>query len=757
MGPSVAEETYIKASLLQYIFHNEDNLYTVARVRVHESSEQNVEKEVVITGYLSQLYEQETYYFYGKFVQHPKYGKQFNVSSFEREVPKTRSGIIQYLSSDLFEGIGTKTAEAIVETLGDQAIAKIVKDETVLDKVPNLWKETAKKLYAALKQHEGLDRIMVFLSECGFGPKLSMRVYQAYKDATIEVIQENPYQLIYDVEGIGFKRADELGEMCGIKGNHSERVRAGALFVLNESSLQNGHVFLEYDYFIKKVQQLLSGQTVIEESIITHEMIILDEEEKLILDKERVYLPSLYFAEKGLATSMKRILQSKDNLTTFTNEEFTKGLESIEKKQSIEYADLQKEAIRTALSSPVMLLTGGPGTGKTTVIQGIVELFSELNDFPLAPEEYKKDEPFPFILAAPTGRAAKRMSEATNLPAFTIHRLLGWKGDYFEHDEHNPIKGKLLIIDEVSMVDVWLANHLFKSLPEGMQVVLVGDEDQLPSVQPGQVLKDFLESGLIPTVQLSTIYRQAEGSSIIELAHAIKKGELPSNFEEATEDRRFFPCNTEEVGDVVEQICLHAVQKGFTVHDIQVLAPMYKGKAGVEQLNVRLQNLFNPKSEQKRQLEYRETIFRTGDKVLQLVNDSENQVFNGDIGSISAIFYAKETEEKEDQLVVSFEGTEVVYTRSSLHALTLAYCCSIHKSQGSEFPIVILPIVTSFYRMLKRNLIYTAITRSKRFLLMCGEKHAYSLAVENTQQEERNSLLQQKLHDAMLHDQSQIT
>lgn len=742
------ERQYIKGSLIRYIFHNEENLYTVARIRVIEATESDVEKEVIITGYMARMYEQETYFFYGQFVEHPKYGKQYNVQTYKRERPETKSGVIQYLSSDLFEGIGKKTAEAIVETLGEQAISKIVNDETILSQVPNLRKDVAKSLYETLKEHEGLDEIMIFLSDCGFGPKLSMRIYQTYKSDTIEMIKENPYQLVHDVEGIGFKRADELGAIRGIKGSHPERIRAGALYVLTEQSMQNGHVYLNYESYVKSVKELLEGDSKIDESLIAHEIIHLDEEEKLVLDKERVYLPSLYYAEKGLAKNVHRLLQSTDTETTYSEEEFATALATIEQKLKIEYAESQREAIKTALSSPLMLLTGGPGTGKTTIIQGIVEVYAQLHDLPLESTAYKQEEPYPFILAAPTGRAAKRMSEATGLPASTIHRLLGWKGEWFEHDEDNPIEGKLLIVDEVSMVDIWLANQLFKSIPKGMQVVLVGDEDQLPSVQPGQVLKDLLDVNLIPTVQLSNVYRQAEGSSIIELAHAIKKGILPDDFTEATADRRFFPCETDEVADVVERICLLTMKKGFSMHDIQVLAPIYKGKAGVEKLNVRLQNLFNPKNEQKRELEYRETIFRTGDKVLQLVNDSENQVFNGDIGVISAIFFAKETEEKEDQVVVTFDGKDVIYTKNTLHSLTLAYCCSIHKSQGSEYPIVILPIVNGYYRMLKRNLVYTAVTRSKRFLLMCGEKSAFSFAVEeNKTQEERNSMLTYKLQE----------
>ena len=741
---------YIKGSLVRYIFHNEENLYTVARIRVQETTENFSDKEAIITGYLPQLYEHESYFFYGYFIDHPKYGRQYHVVNYKRELPQTKSGVIQYLSSELFEGIGVKTAEAIVQTLGERAISKIMENPAVLEKVPHLRKDAAQKLYESLKRYEGLDEIMIFLSECGFGPKLAMRIYQEYKEDTIKTIQDNPYQLVYDIEGIGFKRADELGEKQGIKGSHPERIRAAALYVLTEQTMQNGHVYLDYDSYVKEIKKLLDDEkNAIDETMIAHELLLLDEEDKLVLKKERVYLPSLYYAEKGLANNIKRLLANAEDISAFSDEEFQAALDNVEKKLNIHYSESQRKAIKTALSTPLMLLTGGPGTGKTTIIKGIVEVYAQLYELAVEPQAYGDGETYPFILAAPTGRAAKRMGETTGLPAYTIHRLLGWKGDYFEHNEENPIAGRLLIVDEVSMVDLWLAHHLFKSLPKGMQVILVGDEDQLPSVQPGQVLKDLLDSKAIPTVKLTDVYRQAEGSTIIEFAHAIKKGELPDDFAEATEDRRFFPCSTDEVADVVVKICSFAIDKGYSIHDVQVLAPIYKGKAGVDHLNVQLQNVFNPKSEQKREIEFRDTIFRTGDKVLQLVNDPENQVFNGDIGVISAIFYANETESKEDQVVVTFEQKDVIYTRNTLHSLTLAYCCSIHKSQGSEYPIVVLPIVKSYFRMLKRNLLYTAVTRSKKFLLMCGEASALKQAVENDSQDERNSLLAYKLQELM--------
>lgn len=745
MDHNVAEQKYIKGSLLHYVFHNEENLYTVARIRVRETNENYEDKDVIITGYMPQIYEQETYFFYGHFVEHPKYGKQYRVINQKRELPKSRSGIIQYLSSDLFEGIGKKTAEAIIDLLGERAISKILNDRTVLNDVPYLSEERAQKLYDTLKEHEGLERIMIALSDFGFGPKLSMKIYQAYKEETIDIIEANPYQLIYDVEGIGFKRADELGKNFGLTGAHPERIRAGSLFCLHEKCLQEGHAFLDYDLFVVDVKALLDGEELIDANMIARELVYLDEEGQLILDKEKVYMPSLYYAEKGLVTSVKRQLKNKENSRKYCEDEIETLLDKHGESLQIKYSPTQKKAIKTALNSPIMILTGGPGTGKTTIIQGIVQAFSELNGLSLNESHYSEDGDFPVVLAAPTGRAAKRMTEATELQAYTIHRLLGWKGETFDHNEDEPIQGQLLIIDEFSMVDLWLANHLFKSIPHDMQVILVGDEDQLPSVQPGQVLKDLLESNVVPTVKLETIYRQSEGSSIIQFAHEIKKGELPHDFEVATEDHRFFPCRIEDVSDVVAQIATHAVKKGFSVSDIQVLAPMYKGKAGVEKLNIRLQSLFNPQSEQKREIHYQETTYRTGDKVLQLINDSENQVFNGDIGIIEGIIYAKENHEREDQVIVSFEGIEVTYTRNTLQSLTLAYCCSIHKAQGSEFPIVILPFVKGFYRMLRRNLLYTAITRSKQYLLLCGEKEAFEIAIDNAREDVRNSQLREKL------------
>ena len=440
-------------------------------------------------------------------------------------------------------------------------------------------------------------------------------------------------------------------------------------------------------------------------------------------------------------------MQQTEYEQQFPESEFLLALGNLEERIGVHYAPTQKEAIQTALMSPLLLLTGGPGTGKTTVIKGIVELYAELHGCSLDPKDYKKEEPFPFLLCAPTGRAAKRMTESTGLPAMTIHRLLGWNGSAgFDHDEENPLAGKILIVDESSMVDILLANRLFKALPENIQVILVGDEDQLPSVGPGQVLKDLLRSEVIPTIRLTDIYRQAEGSSIIELAHEIKKGRLPDNVVKQQADRSFIQCRSAQVANVVEKVVLNAIKKGFTPRDIQVLAPMYKGPAGIDRLNSVLQEVLNgnPNGTRK-ELAFGDTKYRVGDKVLQLVNQPENHVFNGDMGEVVSVFYAKENTEKQDMLVVSYDGIEVTYTRQDLNQITLAYSCSVHKSQGSEFPIVILPIVKSYYRMLQRNLIYTAITRSKRFLIICGEEEAFRQGIIRADEQTRQTTLADKL------------
>jgi len=746
---------FVKGRPIVTIFHNEQNLYTVLRIRVDETNDQYDDKEAVITGYFPKIHEQETYVFFGEFKEHPKFGLQFHTNHFRKDMPQTKQGVIAYLSGEMFKGIGKKTAENIVETLGENAISKILNQPSLLDSIPKLPPEKAKMLYDTLMEHQGLEQVMVALNQYGFGPQISMRIYQAYKDETLSIIQKNPYQLVEDIEGIGFGRADELGYQLGISGNHPDRIKAACLYTLENESMQTGHVFLHAENLLEQVKSLLeeNKRDQIEFTDISSELIKLEEEGKIIGEEKRIYLPSLFFAEKGLVTSINRILKQTEYSEQFPESEFLLALGGLEERLGVQYAPSQREAIQNALMSPMLILTGGPGTGKTTVIKGIVELYGELHGCSLEPKDYlKKDEPFPILLAAPTGRAAKRMTESTGLPAVTIHRLLGFNGtEGFDRDEASPLEGKILIVDETSMLDIWLANQLFKALPEHIQVIMVGDEDQLPSVGPGQVLKDLLQSERIPTVRLTDIYRQAEGSSIIELAHDIKKGFLPPNVTAKQADRSFIRCSTAQVAQVVEKVALNAKNKGYTAKDIQVLAPMYRGPAGIDRLNVLLQEIFNPNPDGKRkEIAFGDVKYRIGDKVLQLVNQPESNVFNGDIGEIISIIYAKENTEKQDMIYISFEGNEVEYTRQDLNQITHAYCCSVHKSQGSEFPIVILPITRSYYRMLQRNLIYTAITRSKQSLIICGEEDALRMGIERADELQRQTTLCQKLQESII-------
>ncbi|MGM0835872.1 MAG: SF1B family DNA helicase RecD2 [Bacillota bacterium] len=741
-------EKFIKGSHLVTIFHNESNMYSVVRIRVTETNVPYEEKEAVVTGYFPRIHEDETYIFFGTMKEHPRFGLQFHVEHFRKDIPQTRQGIVQYLSSDLFSGIGKKTAEKIADALGENAISKILENPSVLDSIPKLPGDKAKLLYDSLMEHQGLEQVMIALSQFGFGPQLSMKIYQTYKDETISILQKNPYQLVEDVEGIGFARADELGSHFGISGSHPDRIRAGCLYMLEQHSMSEGHCFVSENQLVEAVWKLLNEkqQGLVVDSDISREILQLTEEGKLKSEEGRVYLPSLYFSEQGLVTNINRVMEQTQYAEQFPESEFLLALGELEDRLKVQYAPSQKEAIQQALMTPMLLLTGGPGTGKTTVIKGIVELYADLHGCSLEPNDYSKDDPFPIMLVAPTGRAAKRMSEATGLPSLTIHRLLGWNGsEGFLHDEENPIPGKLLIVDEVSMVDIWLANQLFKSLPADIQVVLVGDEDQLPSVGPGQVLKDLLASQAIPTVKLTDIYRQADGSSIIELAHSMKDGVVPADLAVAKKDRSFIKCGQAQIMDVVKKVCANAQSKGYTARDIQVLAPMYRGNAGIDKLNEMLQELFNPKSEGRRELAFGNVVYRSGDKVLQLVNQPESNVFNGDIGEVVSIFYAKENTEKQDMLIVSFEGNEVTYTKQDLGQITHAYCCSIHKSQGSEFPIVVLPVVKSYYRMLRRNLLYTAVTRSKRFLILCGEEDALRIGVQRAEEQARQTSLKERL------------
>lgn len=756
----IDEKQYIKGELIHLIFHNAETLYTVAKIKVLETTYTLEEKTVTVVGTMPPIESDTTYLFYGYFTEHPRFGKQYKVEQVKKVMPETRQGIILYLSSDRFPGIGKKTAEKIVTTLGESAISKIIEDKGALEKVPGLKKDVAQNLYEKLLEDQGIEQVFIRLYEYGFGLQLAVKVYQTYKLDALDIIENNPYQMVEDVEGIGFTKADMIGRKQGITGSHPDRIKAGIIYVMNEQCLSEGHVFIENETLIVKTKQLLeeNSDDEIEPIQIANQIIVLVEESKLVVEEERAYIPSLYFAEKGIVSNIHRLMNGGE-LDIYPDAEFYKALGKVEEMLNISYAPSQQEAIKKAISSPMMILTGGPGTGKTTVIKGLIEVFSELKGVSVRLDNYKKDDIFPILMAAPTGRAAKRLSESTDLPASTIHRLLGYNGadESFEYDEQKQLEGELLIIDEMSMVDTWLANQLLKAVPTGMQVIFVGDEDQLPSVGPGQVFSDLLSSNLIPVAKLTDIFRQSDGSKIIEFSHEIKNGQKLAPIDFKNNDLRFFSCTQQQVPNVIEQICKKAIERGFSAKDIQVLAPMYRGIAGVDNLNKMLQQLFNPPSEKKREVPYGDVVYRSGDVVLQLVNNPEENVFNGDRGEIVAIFTEKENVDREVKIVVSYDGIEVTYTKQELNQITHAYCCSIHKSQGSEFPMVIMPIVRGYYRMLRRKLIYTGVTRAKDYLLLCGEWEWLQYAVHNDEDVKRNTTLREKLNQILQYEKEGAT
>lgn len=646
-----------------------------------------------------------------------KYGSQFVVQSWEEVMPATIYGIEKYLGSGLVKGIGPKFAKLIVSKFGLETIDVIETDIERLHEVAGIGKVRVEKIRESWEKQKDIKNVMLFLQGYGVSTAYAAKIYRQYGKESIDKVKGNPYRLADDIWGIGFKTADGIANKMGYEKNDLRRCCSGLLYTLNQLS-NDGHVYAEEEQLVKAAITLLEA----DEENIRQAMADMIREEKLMMEQEAIYLPPFYHSECGTAKRLLTLMNASDN---GKHPKF--DLKAIEKETGIEYDEVQIAAIRQAVDSKVMVLTGGPGTGKTTTTQGIIAAL--------------KTAGLQILLAAPTGRAAKRMSEATGMEAKTIHRLLEFNpADGYKRNDENPLEGDALIVDECSMIDIILMNNLMKAIPLGMRLVFVGDIDQLSSVGAGNVLRDIIDSQKIPVIRLTRIFRQAQSSRIVMSAHAINRGAFP-DLSNGKDTDFFFIKNddAEQVAENIVQLVNNRLPKAYSLptNKIQVLTPMQRGVVGASNLNIVLQEAINPS---KIGLNRGGYSFRQGDRVMQIRNNYDKNVFNGDLGYIQAV------DMEERTLMVDFDGTLVEYEISELDELTLAYATTIHKSQGSEYPIVVMPVLMNHYVMLQRNLIYTGITRAKKICVLIGSTKALAYAIHNMTVLKRNTKLKERLN-----------
>lgn len=721
----------------QSIFSSE-NGYIIGLMRVKdtdmESMKDYINKTITFTGYFHELTEQDNYYFFGQETVHPKYGFQFVVDRYERVKPEDKDGIVEFLSSDLFKGVGEKLAKSIVNTLGESALDKILDDKSNLLLVPKMTMKKADSIYDTLMKYEESHKMIVYLTELGFSMRDALLIYNTYKGNTTMILEHNIYRVIDDIEEITFPKIDAIVKRKELSINQDLRIKACILYVMRDLTFKNGDTYLNLGEIVEATCYYIGydvGEKLVEELLCE-----LNGEMKVEILDNRYYLEEIYEAQYSVIDRVSSLLSKEKKVY----KDFEKELSALEKESGIIYNDKQKAAIKKALTNNIVIITGGPGTGKTTIIKAIVNLYRILN-------KYKEKELNGVIsLLAPTGRASKRMSESTDFPASTIHRFLKWnrENNRFAINEYNPDFSKLIIIDEVSMIDLPLMDSLLKGLTEDIQLVLVGDSNQLPSVGPGMVLKDFIDSELIDVIKLDVLYRQKEDSYIPELAREIREDDL-GDFLSTRDDYTFLTCSSSSIISNLPKICNQILDHGYDYKRVQVMAPMYAGTNGIDNLNKILQEVFNPASKTKNELKVGDVIFRENDKVLQLVNIPDDNVFNGDIGIITSIRHGNITKSGKNEITIDFDGNLVTYQPKDFVNIKHGFIISIHKSQGSEFDVVVIPVSRSYQRMLYRKLIYTGITRAKKKLILIGEPDAFTYSVHNHQENIRKTDLLENL------------
>ena len=697
-------------------YQNEKNGWSVMKVKV-----KGYDNLVTLTGSLLDVPVGSVLLVDGDWRVAPKYGQQFVAQSWSEVMPATLYGIEKYLGSGLVKGIGPAYAKAIVSRFGLETIDVIEKDIERLLEVPRLGKKRMEKIRESWEKQKDIKEVMVFLQGHGVSTAFAAKIYRKYEKESIAKVKENPYQLADDIWGIGFKTADSIASKMGYEKNDPRRCRSGILYALNELA-DEGHVYAEPEQLVEAATKLLEA----EETPVRQALASMMEAKDVIADNDVVYLPPFYHAENGSAKRLQSLLADTSifNSDIAAEPEAEYGVKS----GGIVYDEVQQAAIQKALDSKVMVLTGGPGTGKTTTTQGIIAAF--------------KARHMSILLAAPTGRAAKRMTEATGMEAKTIHRLLEYNPmDGYKRNDENPLEGDALIVDECSMIDILLFYNLMKAIPSNMRLILVGDIDQLPSVGAGNVLRDIIDSQQIPVVRLTRIFRQAQSSRIVMNAHAINAGHFPNIKNGLNTD--FFFINQEDADEMVKLIIGLVRDRlpkkyGYPPKEIQVLTPMQRGTVGAGNLNIELQNALNPTGPSLARGGY---TFRQGDTVMQIRNNYDKNVFNGDIGYITAV------DTNERTLTVTFDSRLVEYDITELDEIVLAYAVTIHKSQGSEFPVVVMPVTMKHFVMLQRNLIYTGITRAKKICVLVGTTKALAYAIKQNTVSKRNTKLKERLNE----------
>ncbi len=722
------------------LFSDEESGYTVVRIRASGEI-------VTAAGNLASPVPGERLRLKGKWIEHPRFGRQFKIEEYETHAPVTVEGIERYLGSGLIRGIGRRMARRIVQAFGEETLEVMDQRPGKLAEVEGIGRKRIEAIREAWEEQKEIRQVMVFLQSYGAGPALAARIYRKYGDHSISVVRENPYRLAFDVFGIGFLTADRIAQKIGFALDSSARAEAGVIHVLQEC-VAEGHVYYPRIPLVQRCQKILQ----IDRQIISRAVDSLAAEGKLVIEEQgrdpkgrrggspataspagpseagpkgeqAVYLPPYYTAEVGIADLLGDLQGGPSEVREIDAERAVNWVQGL---MEITLAEKQVEALRSALQSKLMVITGGPGTGKTTIIRAFLTVLSRAR--------------IRTLLAAPTGRAAKRMQEATGYEARTIHRLLEYspRERGFRKNRDNPLSCDWLILDETSMIDVLLMYHLLKALPPSSSLVLVGDVDQLPSVGSGCVLRDIIASARVPVVELNEVFRQAEASQIIVNAHRINIGLMPHVEPEG--DFYFIQQeDPQEILRLILELCRESIPRRFQmdpITDIQVLAPMHRGAVGVTNLNRALQEALNPR---EMALVQGERQLKLEDKVMQVRNNYDKEVFNGDIGRVTAV------SREQHRVTVSFDGRPVDYDYTELDEITLAYAVSVHKSQGSEFPAVIVPVVTQHYLLLQRNLIYTAVTRAKRLVVLVGTKKALAIALKNTNTRGRYSGLKARL------------